>query len=305
LHRLNLSYTIRISHPRWRGDGQKDFSLCEDFMQNNRCLIQAVRIAVFGFFGVVCGAGRFAWAEETLAAPDVSTAAPVAETAQEVPAMSQETPAMSQEGPTFVGADTCVSCHEAQGAAFQNGLHNRTFTSKKNIPFEKSCETCHGPGSLHVASGGDPSAPGFATLRSFRPKNARADTQACLACHQDSERSHWSSGPHQRAGVTCFSCHSVHSVKGEHGQLVKGTQRETCYQCHGDVKGQMRRSAHMPVEEDKMTCSSCHDPHGTATPKALKSQNVNQLCYQCHQDKRGPHLWEHLPVRENCLNCHS
>jgi predicted CXXCH cytochrome family protein len=246
-------------------------------MQNNRCLIQAVRIAVFGFFGVVCGAGRFAWAEETLAAPDVSTAAPVAETAQEVPAMSQETPAMSQEGPTFVGADTCVSCHEAQGAAFQNGLHNRTFTSKKNIPFEKSCETCHGPGSLHVASGGDPSAPGFATLRSFRPKNARADTQACLACHQDSERSHWSSGPHQRAGVTCFSCHSVHSVKGEHGQLVKGTQRETCYQCHGDVKGQMRRSAHMPVEEDKMTCSSCHDPHGTATPKALKSQNVNQL----------------------------
>ena len=37
----------------------------------------------------------------------------------------------------------------------------------------------------------------------------------------------------------------------------------------------------------------------------LKADTVNELCYQCHADKRGPFLWEHAPVRENCLTCHN
>jgi DmsE family decaheme c-type cytochrome len=36
----------------------------------------------------------------------------------------------------------------------------------------------------------------------------------------------------------------------------------------------------------------------------LKADNLNDLCYTCHAEKRGPYLWEHAPVRENCLNCH-
>ena len=31
---------------------------------------------------------------------------------------------------------------------------------------------------------------------------------------------------------------------------------------------------------------------------------VNEKCLECHTEKRGPFLWEHAPVRENCLNCH-
>jgi DmsE family decaheme c-type cytochrome len=37
----------------------------------------------------------------------------------------------------------------------------------------------------------------------------------------------------------------------------------------------------------------------------LKAENANNLCYTCHAEKRGPYLWEHAPVRENCLNCHN
>jgi DmsE family decaheme c-type cytochrome len=36
----------------------------------------------------------------------------------------------------------------------------------------------------------------------------------------------------------------------------------------------------------------------------LLQTSVNQNCYTCHAEKRGPYLWEHAPVRENCLNCH-
>ena len=54
-----------------------------------------------------------------------------------------------------------------------------------------------------------------------------------------------------------------------------------------------------------MGCESCHDPHDGSTPKMIKADWANELCLQCHQEKRGPFLWEHAPVRENCLNCHN
>lgn len=53
-----------------------------------------------------------------------------------------------------------------------------------------------------------------------------------------------------------------------------------------------------------MTCSSCHNPHGTASEKLLKANSVNENCYSCHAEKRGPFLWEHAPVVESCSNCH-
>jgi DmsE family decaheme c-type cytochrome len=37
----------------------------------------------------------------------------------------------------------------------------------------------------------------------------------------------------------------------------------------------------------------------------LREFTVNETCYTCHMEKRGPLLWEHQPVRENCLTCHT
>ena len=53
-----------------------------------------------------------------------------------------------------------------------------------------------------------------------------------------------------------------------------------------------------------MTCTSCHNPHGSVTENLLKANSVNKNCYTCHAEKRGPFLWEHPPVTENCTNCH-
>jgi len=55
-----------------------------------------------------------------------------------------------------------------------------------------------------------------------------------------------------------------------------------------------------------VTCSDCHNPMGgPGDTKDLKEFTVNETCYNCHADKRGPMLWEHQPVRDNCLNCHN
>ena len=45
-------------------------------------------------------------------------------------------------------------------------------------------------------------------------------------------------------------------------------------------------------------------PHGSTTEPLLKADSVNETCYGCHADLRGPFLFEHAPVRDNCVNCH-
>jgi DmsE family decaheme c-type cytochrome len=53
-----------------------------------------------------------------------------------------------------------------------------------------------------------------------------------------------------------------------------------------------------------MSCSSCHQPHGSVTKALISHLTVNEQCTSCHAEKRGPFLWEHAPVRERCTTCH-
>ncbi len=87
-------------------------------------------------------------------------------------------------------------------------------------------------------------------------------------------------------------------------QLKTAFQPDTCFQCHKDRRAQMFMSSHMPMGEGKIVCSDCHAPHGSTTEALLNKASVNNVCYTCHAEKRGPFLFEHEPVRENCLNCH-
>jgi DmsE family decaheme c-type cytochrome len=67
----------------------------------------------------------------------------------------------------------------------------------------------------------------------------------------------------------------------------------------------IRRITHMPVREGAMECSSCHNPHGSTNVRQLKvGYSVNEMCVSCHGEKRGPFLWEHMPVAESCITCH-
>ena len=72
-----------------------------------------------------------------------------------------------------------------------------------------------------------------------------------------------------------------------------------------DALDKQLKFAHMPVRENKLACSSCHNVHGTQNVKLLKAGgSVSESCVSCHAEKRGPMLWEHAPVVENCSTCH-
>lgn len=98
--------------------------------------------------------------------------------------------------------------------------------------------------------------------------------------------------------------HNTEANGGKRPLLTKATQLETCFQCHADKLAQIKKSAHMPLIEGKMGCTSCHQPHGSTTERLLNKDSVVETCVACHADKRGPFLREHPPVRENCLTCH-
>jgi DmsE family decaheme c-type cytochrome len=238
-------------------------------------------------------------AEET----PVQKEAPATQTAPTV--TEKPTPAAVETiaKPEYVGAEACLACHEKQKDVHSNA-HAQFFMKKKNIPFEKSCETCHGPGSLHAEAAGDQTNPGFATIKQFAKLTNKDVSATCLQCHQDTQRMHWTGGVHESKGLSCITCHKVHEPKSRQSLLAQATGPEVCFTCHRDVKGQMRRSAHMPLVDGKMSCNDCHNPHDSGMPKQLLDNQVTNLCYRCHSDKRGPFLWEHAPVRESCLNCH-
>ena len=202
-----------------------------------------------------------------------------------------------------VGAAACAACHSDQVDGFKKNSHAKNLPALKKISFEESCETCHGPGSLHVGAGGDKSNPDFATIKNPKKLNAQAAAETCLQCHADQKRMFWKGSAHESRSVSCLQCHSMHHSKNE--KLLAGKDElDTCFKCHQLRKAQNMRSSHMPLSEGKMVCSSCHNPHGTAGPKLLAQNSINENCYSCHAEKRGPFLWEHPPVRENCLTCH-
>jgi DmsE family decaheme c-type cytochrome len=220
----------------------------------------------------------------------------------------RSTPSDSQttEEAAYVGSEACAECHEGIEHAYRLAGHGRAEADSALVDGKVGCESCHGPGSLHVDADNDKDAPGFWSIRRFETMKPAEANGACVTCHQSSAQQHWEESMHADRGVKCVDCHSMHSPKDDsHKKLLKEENTsELCMTCHKGKRMQLSRSAHMPLLEGGMDCASCHEPHGSATPKNLKANSVNELCESCHMDKRGPMLFDHAPVRENCTTCH-
>ena len=214
------------------------------------------------------------------------------------------------------GADTCLGCHD-EDEAFPTLEVFRTVHGHPAVPgspFEMEadatlpaglqCEACHGPAGEHTARILADGAVREPMVNFGRRANAEASLQngLCLACHANYERTHWSGSAHEQAGLACADCHVIHdaadAVRMRTGQL------EACTDCHRNVLAvAFKLSAH-PVRDGQLVCRDCHDPHGGGAEALSVRSTVNETCLGCHAELRGPFLWEHAPVVEDCGICH-
>ena len=234
----------------------------------------------------------FAVTARTIAGSAAATAA-----AQQAASTPPQTPSASSG---YAGSDTCVLCHTDHEATLRATAHGQA-NNPRSPAAGRGCESCHGPGQAHV----DDDDKGH--ILKFARAPANEASAACLTCHNRGDHAGWEGSAHEARNLSCTTCHSVHSPKSFERQLVKATQTELCATCHRPQVAKTERAvAHMPVREGKMSCSSCHNPHGSiGNVKALRvGSSVAESCISCHTEMRGPMLWEHAPVRENCATCH-
>lgn len=223
--------------------------------------------------------------------------------------------AESAQEATYVGNEICKACHAPQFEKFSATVMGKIFLfNPRDATEERACENCHGPGSKHVAAGGGKGVGGLITFRKESGESPEVQNKACLQCHQRGVQTYWAASPHAGRGLACVDCHTLMEKTTDRFQLAKvgdqtpffnkRAQTEVCGQCHLQRKAQLMRSSHMPLKEGKLTCTDCHNPHGSPNPAQLKQASINENCYSCHAERRGPFLWEHPPVMENCANCH-
>jgi DmsE family decaheme c-type cytochrome len=219
------------------------------------------------------------------------------------PALAADAPAAPSATYSAHGADTCLVCHNDTGLM---GLF-RTAHARPNDPRGPfghgglQCEACHGPGAAHVKAHGKQPA----GIIDFGPRAVAPPAKQngmCLTCHRTGAAHDWDASVHATRGVACAGCHTLHAA---HDPVrVADTQNEVCTSCHQTRQTDLLKLSHHPLREGKMACTACHSPHGSTAPAQLVRNTVNETCTQCHAEYRGPFLWEHQPVTEDCDNCH-
>jgi DmsE family decaheme c-type cytochrome len=204
------------------------------------------------------------------------------------------------------GADSCLACHEGLVtlAVFQ-GPHGVPQDARS--PFgmgQLQCEACHGPGGTHagrVRRGQQRAA--LIEFGSDRSTPVELQNDMCLSCHEGDLGTSWHTGVHAGGDIACADCHTSHAATD--GVLNTASQAQVCHDCHSEQRVAGLKAFAHPLDEGKMSCGGCHSVHDAAGEQQLVRATLNQTCYQCHADKRGPFLWEHAPVAEDCSVCHT
>lgn len=202
------------------------------------------------------------------------------------------------------GADTCLGCHEEKSTmAIFDTPH--AVASDPRTPFaQQQCESCHGPGGDHgrrLRPGQERTPPMAFAANSVL--STEDEVTICLSCHKSQERHHWQGSVHERAGIGCVDCHSVHA---SHDPATnRQEQAGMCFDCHTRERAESLQASSHPIRHGQMVCTDCHQPHGTLSDDLLVHASTNDNCFQCHAEKRGPFLWEHAPAAEDCTLCHN
>lgn len=219
----------------------------------------------------------------------------------------------------FVGTENCLAaCHDHDKLKqyFDASTMGAQMEGESGMPLI-DCETCHGPGSLAIegitkelveenAAKGIKTPCKFDKLIDLKNLPAPAQSLVCTNCHSSNATfnlHNWNSGAHAMNDVSCFNCHDVH--QGPNLNVMPRDSVALCTGCHKSKLLDFALESHHPLPEGKIFCIDCHFQHGGFTSPFMRKDSIRDTCFQCHPDKKGPYLYEHADVLDDCTNCHS
>jgi predicted CXXCH cytochrome family protein len=190
--------------------------------------------------------------------------------------------------PTALPVDSnCLHCH---ATAIQTALPEAR-NKYDGPPFQQGgigCSACHGDPSKHLAEHGRGPIVNPAKLTPVRRDSA------CLQCHLEGDVAIYRAGTSLtqfRAGAD-LADYAVYFVKAS--AELGGGRASSQYEA-------LLRSACKVAAGDKLTCTTCHDPHSSPSAEERVSY-FRTKCLTCHTDPRM--ATEHHPEQKDCAACH-
>jgi hypothetical protein len=221
----------------------------------------------------------------------------------------------------------CASCHfngysvsgnstigfSASGVADPNGEKHPVTGDHQELNI--GCETCHGPGSEHVAAGGQGES--IVTPQNLTPER---ETTICSQCHSRPQGNDSlgikKDGPLNSANKTMVAgtsradflanYTSRHDASATAGDFWSdGLHSKSHHQQYTDfIQSAMYRNG-----SQLETCSSCHDNHAPGTDRhQLSGTSDDSLCLSCHSSVNSS---DHQIAKSGydmgatCIECHN
>ncbi len=182
---------------------------------------------------------------------------------------------------------TCLHCHTSGVQRELPGARDH-FAAQPFLHGGITCEACHGDPSAHLAGSGK-----GPILNPAKLSPGRRDS-ICLQCHLEGVSAVNRIGrslavfvPGQKLSddVTHYVYASAQGANGRATSQWEALLRSKCKRKSGD----------------KLTCTTCHDPHSSPTPDERVSY-FRARCLTCHG--ASAFVSKHHPEQPDCASCH-
>lgn len=210
-------------------------------------------------------------------------------------AASAQLPIARNAGTVHRGAEACAECHETEYQAWVGTKHARA-TSDENFRtdwaahgYARTCLECHATGydaeTGQIALESISCEECHGTFEPHHPPavmNVADEAEACGECHWTTYNE-WKLSVHAQQGVTCISCHAVHSQS-----LTRPDGQLPCATCHAERYEDFAHATHAEVGADCETCHMYTPPAQSMTEGRVSTGHTftigPEACATCHRD---------------------
>lgn len=193
-----------------------------------------------------------------------------------------------REAPLTLPVDSgCLYCHASGVSRSLPEARNR-YAGQPFAHGGITCTACHRDAESHLASRGKAHMLNVDALEPVRRDSV------CLSCHLEGQAAVVRNGKQRgdfKPGDNLFDFALYFVYASENGSGGRATSQWEA----------MLRSECKKKSGDKLTCTTCHDPHSSPAPEQ-KVAFYRQKCLQCHNAAGFGE--RHHPENPDCTGCH-